>query len=659
MFQPSLRIASKDLKCRQGCGFYGNSQFEGLCSKCFLQKKEQQRRSTNLQLPIPSVSHKIDPSLPKSADEQKPTNSPSTSRNTIKKEHGSLKKNFGKTMSTIFTKTGHSPRNKNVDQHSTKSDKDKQYEIELISQIQHYKFQGEGQIIQKLLKEKQIIDKIIKDFMTSDHKNIDELSEIVQNFYIKLKQLMSNDQRFSEIPDSDKEDLMDLFEKSVMTQNHGILFSPCEEDERNDSKISSRIKNLNWITAKHLACGINELNSECRDLVYTAITDLVAIDSYLAPKDKLECIVKCCRNIFAVLKHSGHNGPASADDFLPALIFVVLKANPARLHSNMNFINRFSNASRIMSGEGGYYFTNLSCAITFIENLSNESLSLSKTEFDEFLLANGSINTPWETALMACSCFNDFSENMKDIEELKKRTSTNLEAIEKFNEALSTFNDYIDESINATLSRAPLSMRPIKTPKDYKPGLAEAGHYQSNLLVSFDEVQSKKSNITLPLASIKTSDGNFLNITDNLFGSSPVSGPSPFDDNSLNGLATPEEYLLNAASDYQSGLTNINYDFDLSDLSGDNSIAENIENLPDTNVIDKHDPFGDNSAQDEQNGNASILDTDSPNQKVLPSPLKPTIQEYKGFSHFDIPSISCNKGSDFVNHKTNKEERLE
>lgn len=177
---------------------------------------------------------------------------------------------------------------------------------------------------------------------------------------------------------------------------------------------------MNWINAQHLACSIDEINGTVRDLVYSAISELVAMDSCQAPPEKLDCIVRCCRNIFCLLKHTT-GGPASADDFLPAFIFVVLKANPVRLHSNINFITRFANANRLMSGEGGYFFTNLCCAISFIEDLTAESLSMSEHEFNELMSRQQPVPSAWESALMACESFHLLAEDSGHIQERSGR----------------------------------------------------------------------------------------------------------------------------------------------------------------------------------------------------------------------------------------------
>lgn len=208
-----------------------------------------------------------------------------------------------------------------------------------------------------------------------------------------------------------------------------ILFCPSfTNDEEKDSHIHSRIRQLNWINAKHLACSIDEVIGTVRELVYTAISDLVAMDSFKTPPEKLDCIVRCCRNIFNLLKHTT-GGPASADEFLPAFIFVVLKANPVRLHSNINYITRFANANRLMSGEGGYFFTNLCCAVSFIEDLTADSLNMSVQEFNELMSHQQPVPSAWESALMACESFHLIAEDIGQIQELNRRCGDLQKAI--------------------------------------------------------------------------------------------------------------------------------------------------------------------------------------------------------------------------------------
>jgi len=113
----------------------------------------------------------------------------------------------------------------------------------------------------------------------------------------------------------------------------------------------------------------DRLDRVCSHKVYIGLTcvliaDIIEMDTRKSPKEKLKCIVDCSRSIFEALRKSSqstneHSSVASADDFLPVFIFVILKANPPRLKSNINYITRFSSPARLNSGEGGYFFTNV------------------------------------------------------------------------------------------------------------------------------------------------------------------------------------------------------------------------------------------------------------------------------------------------------------
>lgn len=710
---PQLRIVQRDLKCRQGCGFYGNAQFDGLCSKCFRERNDKRKKAEQNALPPPanstntggtSTAGRLSPqNLLGRVPNKRQDSMPEISTGTLTKKKSLVPAVFQKTLQSNTLKSKKLKQDGNLGQKTYVPDPT---ESQFMLQLRQLRIPDDGK--RKLKSEIQRLDNAIRSYMNnSANKNVDELSEMVQNAYTKLADIVHNDQRFQIATNEDRESAIDFFEKVVMTQNHKFLFSPYFTlDEENDVKIQKRIRQLSWITAKHLVCSIDEVNAESRDLVYNAITELVGIDSYYSPQEKLECTVRCCRHIFELLKHSV-GGPASADEFLPALIFVVLKANPVRLHSNVNFVTRFTNASRLMSGEGGYYFTNLCCAISFIENLNGESLGITEEEFDLLMSGDKAFSTPWESALLACEGLHLISENMKRMESLKKRNTSIATGIDNCRKDLEEFQREISDKVDACIAKAPLTILPIKTPPHLiskarahlangsETGLATSesiGHYSANLIAALtaDEKTKKESTKnTLPTPLVQNSTNQIIDILEDashtlalkdtsttsigrlsplpptqpnsdLQFTSPIFNYTPFDAISLleDHSDSTDDYLI--STDLRGGLTNVNYDFDLSDHSGENSVTEDLKlNL------EEFDPLAQKSStesdlqvvvQDGSTVGRSLLDSDSPtNGTLLPSPLKPTVTDYRGFSSFEIPSISCNTG-DFasLNHSINE-----
>jgi len=83
---------------------------------------------------------------------------------------------------------------------------------------------------------------------------------------------------------------------------------------------------------------------------------LIELDSKTTPQGKIHSIMECKVFIEEALRTSSEI-TINADCFLPALIYVVLKAKPPRLHSNIEFLSQFSQPS----GEQLYYLATLVC----------------------------------------------------------------------------------------------------------------------------------------------------------------------------------------------------------------------------------------------------------------------------------------------------------
>lgn len=152
-----------------------------------------------------------------------------------------------------------------------------------------------------------------------------------------------------------------------------------QEDIERDEILGQKVRIYRWVQEEHL--DIPPLGDNGRRFMSFARQQLLKIKMYRAPRDKVVCVLNCCKVIFGFLSTS-KSADTSADSFVPLLIYVVLRANPEHLVSNIQYILRFRNQEKL-GGEAGYYLSSLMGAIQFIENLDRTSLTISDEEFEK------------------------------------------------------------------------------------------------------------------------------------------------------------------------------------------------------------------------------------------------------------------------------------
>ncbi|KAJ4137606.1 hypothetical protein NW768_003194 [Fusarium equiseti] len=150
-----------------------------------------------------------------------------------------------------------------------------------------------------------------------------------------------------------------------------------QEDVERDDIVRQKMNIYGWVREEHL--DIPPVGESGRRFLKLAQQELLKIKSYRAPRDKIICVLNCCKVIFGLLKHN--KSDSSADSFMPLLIYVVLQSNPEHLVSNVQYILRFRNQEKL-GGEAGYYLSSLMGAVQFIENMDRTTLTITDEEFE-------------------------------------------------------------------------------------------------------------------------------------------------------------------------------------------------------------------------------------------------------------------------------------
>ncbi|KAK0045596.1 rab5 GDP/GTP exchange factor isoform X2 [Biomphalaria pfeifferi] len=461
----TFHIDETDLLCKNGCGFYGNPAWQGFCSKCY-REVYQTAHKAQMQHDAAKEASQISPILkkgPQLADvrasfskfEEKKTQQVNKRSNTFK---------------SFLRKTPNKDNQPLVKEPRRISAESQKIGTEFAEFLKSIKRKPAALEISKLVRG------FIERVQHNQEFSIEDLSEMVQDFYTSLNDKLNSQPVFKGFTPEVIDKVMDFAERYILTRLYPSIFChPSTNDEERDLAIQNRIRSLHWIRAPQLDTLINENDPAIRHELDSAITDIIELDSKRATQDKLQCIVSCSKHIFEVLRKS-KQGPASADEFLPALIYIVLKANPPLLQSNIQYITRFANPTRLMSGEEGYYFTNLCCAVSFVESINAESLNISNTDFERYM--SGEAVPPGSGNEQICKGLQMMYDNLKVLAELRQRQEKVMAEVLQLQADMNEFKENFIKKVDEAKERTPLIIRPRKVKVD--PDIAFSGQ-NSNL----------------------------------------------------------------------------------------------------------------------------------------------------------------------------------
>lgn len=252
------------------------------------------------------------------------------------------------------------------------------------------------------------VAKFLRSFLLEFGKKqwmVHEQVKIIGDFLEFISKKMAQCEVWRTVSDAEFDNAREGMEKLVMNRLYSQTFSPAipppepasprkgrrrqeppgpgrrgqhQEDVERDEVLAQKVRIYKWVSEEHL--DIKPVGDKGRKFLNLAQQELLKIKSYRAPRDKIICVLNCCKVIFGFLRTS--KSDQSADAFVPLLIYTVLQANPDHLVSNVQYILRFRNQEKL-GGEAGYYISSLMGAVQFIEGLDKTSLTVTDEEFEK------------------------------------------------------------------------------------------------------------------------------------------------------------------------------------------------------------------------------------------------------------------------------------
>ena len=216
-----------------------------------------------------------------------------------------------------------------------------------------------------------------EDIISGNRKNqiyltLEKYMDIIKN---RIKYSKKNQELFENIEDKEIEEISQKIEDHIIRKIYKFVY--LEKPIENDIKFYEKTLCLDWIEPEQLEIKkiyINQLGYA--ELCIKKMTEAKSVF------DKLDCIKDAHTNMNNTIKFSsGKNDDAGQDELTPIFQYLVIKAHPKRIYSDIHYIKTFLGDTSLR-GQEGFLVTQMESATSFIMQIDNERLKMTKEEYD-------------------------------------------------------------------------------------------------------------------------------------------------------------------------------------------------------------------------------------------------------------------------------------
>ena len=132
------------------------------------------------------------------------------------------------------------------------------------------------------------------------------------------------------------------------------------------------------------------IKPENLDIKKLYVNQLKFAEKYLNQMDRARSVfdkLDCLQNAYVIMNNtvkfiSGKNENAGQDELTPLFQYILIKSQPKKLCTNINYIKCFLSETDLM-GEYGFYLTQMESTKAFLLNIKAKDLKMDDNEYEQ------------------------------------------------------------------------------------------------------------------------------------------------------------------------------------------------------------------------------------------------------------------------------------